>query len=129
MHIRDCVPKDKFDVDALRKAEALGFPEINSIIPQLLEWIKDDNWPVAAPCATLLAKAGPEIAPHILKITTSDDPIWKYWTIERVIAFLRPDVMLALQNELVRLSTEAEQCDKLEGVDISARNVLASRST
>jgi Domain of unknown function (DUF5071) len=47
MDLRDCVPKDKFDLAATVKAREAGFPAINAILPDLLEGLRDMNWPVA----------------------------------------------------------------------------------
>ena len=58
MNARECIPKDKHDLLALERARELGFPLLNEIIPDLLEWLQDGNWPVARPTATLLAEAG-----------------------------------------------------------------------
>ncbi|MDH3234095.1 MAG: DUF5071 domain-containing protein [Alphaproteobacteria bacterium] len=64
----DCVPKDKFDEAAVERAERLGYPGLNPILPALLEWVQDPTWPVAIELMPLLAKAGPEIAPHLITI-------------------------------------------------------------
>ena len=79
MKLSDCIPATKFDIAAVENAAALGFPAINPILLELLEWVQDGNWPVARGVFGLLAKAGPEIAPHINAIFDSDDEEWKYF--------------------------------------------------
>lgn len=73
MDLKDCIPKGKFDLAAIDRAVEVGFPQINPILPDLLEWIKDGNWPVALPTASLLSGAGPEIVPFVKSILNADD--------------------------------------------------------
>ena len=46
-NIKDLIPKDKFDVSSFEQLMALNDAEIDPIIPELLKWIQDMNWPVA----------------------------------------------------------------------------------
>lgn len=124
MDIKKCIPENKYDTGAIERANLIGFPALNSIAPDLLVWVQDSNWPVAAQTASLLSTAGPEIAPHIKAILSSDDSIWKYWTIELVIANLTPGVRAELRSDLVRLVNHPSHQDKLEKVDAIARVTL-----
>ena len=63
MTLTDCIPTDKFDHEAVERASALGYPGINPILPDLLIWLQDRNWPVAEDVARLLEWADVEIAP------------------------------------------------------------------
>ncbi len=99
---------------------------INRILPELLEWIQDINWPVAQEIAPLLSRAGPEIAPHISAILKSDDDVWKYWTIGHVIENLDREVGLLLRADLERIANSPTSGEKLEEVDIVAREALGT---
>lgn len=81
MNIRDLIPKDKFDIKTAEKLHNFSFAEIKPIIPDLLEWIQDMNWPVSRPVAEYLKTITDEVNPDILKILRGDDDMWKYWTI------------------------------------------------
>lgn len=76
LDLKVCIPADKSDFAAVRNAYAAGYPEINSILPELLEWVQDPNWPVAQELYMLLAAAGEEIIPLIRHIFESDDEMW-----------------------------------------------------
>src|SRR5262249_44528772 len=42
------LPTGKHDVASARALVALGYPAVAPVLPQLLEWVQDINWPVAA---------------------------------------------------------------------------------
>jgi hypothetical protein len=50
-HLRDCLPRGKHDLERAENAAALGFARI---LPHLLTWLMDRNWPVCGPIATFL---------------------------------------------------------------------------
>ena len=114
MNVRECIPKDKHDLLALERARELGFPLLNEIIPDLLEWLQDGNWPVARPTATLLAEAGQEIVPYIKDIMADEDGSWKYFVIELLVSNLSHDLRSKLRSDLLRLANQPTQNDKYE---------------
>ena len=121
MNAQECIPSDKHDFLALERARELGFPSLNEVLPDLLEWLQDGNWPVAQPTALILADAGKEIVPHIKRILGGADGSWKYFLIELLIRRLSSDLRSELQSELVRLANQPTHGDKLDEVDIQAK--------
>ena len=73
------VPKDKFDIETARLASRAGFPAVEPVLYELLEWIQDCNWPVAKELLPLLTSIGEPLAPHIRRVFASDDYVWQYW--------------------------------------------------
>ena len=129
MKLSDCIPKDKHDLDAVANATALGYPAIDPILPQLLEWLQDGNWSVAGKVMTLLAKAGPEISRHLSAILNSDDDFWKYWILDSPITdALSQEAWLLIEPDVVRIARHPTGGEKLEDVDELAKNVLAQRT-
>lgn len=124
MKLNVCIPKDKHDTEAIERARTVGFPNLNPILPELLGWLKDGNWPVAASTASLLSGADAEIVPHIKTILSSDDSIWKYWVILLVVRKLKPAMLDQLNEELVLLSNNPTRSDQTEGVDEVARDTI-----
>ncbi len=129
MDLDTCIPADKFDEAAVNRAAALGFPAINPILPDLLEWLQDINWPVAHRVAELLAKADVQIAPHINAVFRSDDGIWKYWILSNLAEHLKGDVWALIEPEVVRLSSSPTPDDTAEEADIAAIELLQKRAT
>lgn len=91
----------------------------------MLAWLEDANWPVALPTASVLAGAGREIVPHIRDILRGDDPIWKHWVIELLVARLNTGIRSELRADLLRIANEPTAAEKLEEVEVTAREVLA----
>ena len=79
MSIKYLIPKDKFDFETVEKLKNYSFDEIEPIIPNLLEWLQDMNWPVSRPLANFLVPYSEEISSEILKILQGKDEMWKYW--------------------------------------------------
>lgn len=124
MDVKDCIPKDKFDMAAIERAGHVGFPKLNTVLSDLLVWIQDANWPVAPCTASLLSNAGVEILPHIKAILNSGDGVWKYWTIDLVVRNLSSDVLTGLRSDLARLADYPTRNDQVEGIDAVALVIL-----
>jgi len=124
MDLKDCIPTNKYDLAAIDRAVEVGFPKINPILLDLLEWVKDGNWPVALPITSLLSGAGPEIVPYIKTILNGDDGIWKYWTIDLVVRPVSTKLQLAVQSDLDRITRNPSQDDLTCDVGEQAKAVL-----
>ena len=68
MNIRDLIPKDKFDESGVEELKKLSFEQIKPIIPDLLVWLQDMNWPVARSIADILEPFTDRITPEIVAI-------------------------------------------------------------
>jgi hypothetical protein len=79
MDIKNLIPKDKFDLETVEKLKQHSFKDIEPIVPDLLEWLQDMNWPISKPIAAFLLRFAEEIAPEIVKILKGKDEMWKYW--------------------------------------------------
>ncbi len=128
MDLSTCIPSDKFDEAAVERAAALGFPAINPILPDLLTWLQDINWPVAPVVAELLAKADIHIAPPINAVFAGDDGVWKYWILNHLAGHLDHSVWVLIEPEIMRLSRSPSGDDRAEEVDIAASELLVMRS-
>ncbi|NEU60630.1 DUF5071 domain-containing protein [Paenibacillus sp. ALJ109b] len=43
LNVREWLPRDKHDFEAVRKLSELGNEELRDIIPELMEWLQDGN--------------------------------------------------------------------------------------
>lgn len=121
--IRPLIPQNKFDTDRAEQAVAAGYPAVEPILPELLEWIKDSNWPVARVLAPFLGSIGTPLIPHIRKILATGDTIWKYWTLTYLVQD-SPDVAAALREDLQRYANSPTPDETAEGLDEVARAIL-----
>jgi hypothetical protein len=128
--LEDCIPKNKHDKASLGKARLVGFPGINVILPQLLEWLQDRNWPVAYEVLDLLSNADEEIVPHIRAVLGSNDGGWKYSLIAiGLISKLSPNIRKSLRADLQRLVDHPTENDVREEVDLISREILDDWNT
>ncbi|MBY6046679.1 DUF5071 domain-containing protein [Vannielia litorea] len=125
MSANACLPTDKHDIAAVHRAAALAPEARTPLLPGLLEWVQDANWPVARPVADLLVAEGAALLPHLRVILQSEDAVWKYWLIELVIARLPPPDLAPLRPLLERLATAPGSADRAEEVHLAARAALA----
>ncbi len=127
MILSACIPKDKFDTDAVARAAALGFPALNPILPELLVWMQDLNWPVAQDLAPLLAQAGVEIVAPIKSIFVGGDLGWTYFLIVGVLPHVNNEVWAPLVADLRRFAEHPTPEQKLEELDEIALDTLLAR--
>ncbi|MBD3678851.1 MAG: DUF5071 domain-containing protein [Rhodobacteraceae bacterium] len=125
MNLKGCIPTDKHDAAAVARAREIGVPALGPILPELLEWTQDCNWPVAREVSDLLSGAGPEIIPHLRQILASNDGCWKFSVLCDLVPFLDRDVLSALQTDLRRLAKDPTDDDRREEVDLLAKETLA----
>ena len=64
----DLMPKTKFEDSGIGELNQLSDEEIEPVLPELLAWMKDMNWPIANEMPGLLAKHQKIIAPHIIDV-------------------------------------------------------------
>ena len=79
MDIKDLIPKDKFDIETAEMLRNYSFKNIHPIVPDLLEWLQDGNWPVSKTVADFLIPFTDDISQEILYILKGTDEVWKYW--------------------------------------------------
>jgi len=90
------IPTSKFDTAAVERAIDAGFQAIEPILLDLLEWIKDGNWPTAGRLFMLFASVGEPVIPHIRSVLNGNDDVWKYWCLSLV-----GDLTIDQQNLLI----------------------------
>ncbi len=117
------VPKDKLDLATARAAVDVGYPGVAPILPDLLRWLQDCNWPVAHVLAPFLASIGEPLVPHVANVMKSDDYVWKYWMIAAIMKY-SPVVARSFRGELERLANCATEVESHEELDQLAHETL-----
>ena len=111
------IPKSKYDVETARLAVQAGFPSVEPILYELLQWLQDYNWPVAHELFGFLASVGTPLAPHIRRAFAGDDYVWQYWLCglfresPDLYAIFRPEV-----HRIVSAPTAQEHAEELDQV-------------
>lgn len=124
--IKELVPKDKFDTYTAEKLMKYSFEEVEPIIPQLLEWIQDMNWPVAGPVSRYLETISEHLTPYIIEILRGNDSTWKYWCL-RVFGYSN-HIDPSLLQEIKKLKDYASKMDIDEGI-LEEINEILQRNT
>jgi hypothetical protein len=101
----------------------LGYPRVKSILPGLLEWIQDINWPGAGDIAVFLLEIGDPVIPYVKDVLNqhSDDEEWVYRIFNDLIDHWNKKQVLQIQAELIKISQEKAN-------DLSALRILLAHS-
>jgi len=121
--IRLLIPQHKSDIERARAAVTAGYPAVAPILPELLEWLQDCNWPVSHVLAPFLASIGSPLIPHIQRILDTDDEIWKYWMISAIMR-VSFELASAFRDELERLALSPTERETAEELDEVAQEVV-----
>jgi hypothetical protein len=121
---RELLPRDKRDLDNARAVAALGYPAVAPVLPDLLEWLQDCNWPVSRPIGDFLASLPHQMAPLIWGVLRGNNDIWKYWCIVRLISVMPPEIAEQFRPELTRLAERPTRAEHSEELDEVAQDAL-----
>lgn len=119
------LPRDKYDTASAEKLVSLGWEKVLPVMPDILEWLQDINWPVAAVFRPFLIDVGAPLAPFIKAVLATDDNVWKYGILVSVVG-QSPELAAELRSDLERLRSTPSAGEKLEGVSELAQEILAS---
>jgi hypothetical protein len=125
-NIRDLIPKNKGDLSTAEILTNYSYEELKEIIPNLLEWLQDMNWPVAKPVSEYLESINDKITTELLSILKSnDDEVWKYW----IITIFGPITQSPIiKNEIIRIATSPTENEIIEEVHQVAKGIVNSRN-
>ena len=114
--MKELIPKDKGDVKTAEKLKSYSYSEVKNIVPELLTWIQDMNWPVAGPVSDYLQSISEYITDDIITILNGNDDVWKYWCVSifglNAIKPIDPKLMM----EFKRIATNPSKNEVLEEV-------------
>lgn len=99
------IPKNKFDKDSILKLMAISEDEIKPILPELLSWTADINWPIAKDIVHVLVRFPNCVVPLIKeKLKSSEqDEDWKYFIITDLIPELPIEAQKMLADDMSRI--------------------------
>src|SRR4051812_32719285 len=97
------LPLDKFDIESATALTLASWESLEPLMPQVLEWMQDINWPVADVLQPFLASLGVRLAPFIQTVFATDDDIWKFNILVHIVAH-SPELVTALRADLERMA-------------------------
>ncbi|RNC85662.1 MAG: DUF5071 domain-containing protein [Balneola sp.] len=97
------LPKDKHDLETAESLKNYSYSEIKNIIPELLEWVQDMNWPVSVPIADYLISIFEHLSSYFIEILKGEDQIWKFYCLH-IIKDSRKPLGPVLFSEIERIA-------------------------
>lgn len=119
------LPRDKSDTAKAEAIIAAGYPAVEPLLPRLIEWMQDANWPVARVLAPFLAGIGKPMEGHILQVLATTDEIWKYWVLECIVG-KSMELRRCLRPELERIASNPTDGEVGEELHSLAQSLLKS---
>lgn len=118
------LPRDKYDFERVNQLKKLNRKEFLPLLPGLMEWIQDMNWPIAEEVAELLLTFPNEIVLLIKEVLATTDDIWKYWCLIILVKRLPEDLRMQFKKDLIRIAENPTAGEKLEELDEIALEIL-----
>lgn len=124
--VEDLLPKNKFDFSGMEELKMLSDEEIMPILPELLAWMKDMNWPVAKAMPELLSKHQKVIIPCIMEALQPEqwECDWKYYIIQFLLPLLEIKYLDKIKPCLERIAEHPTQGEISDDADTAARDFL-----
>ena len=120
----DWLPINQEDVTRAQALAERSVADLEPVIPQLLQWLKNDSWPVAGPVAKCLRKAGLTAIPAVRHALHGESAMLKRNIIRNVVAFWPVETVAYLRIELGTLVSDSQSW----GADLEALRVLLMHS-
>ena len=124
--VEKLVPKNIFDFSGIEELKILSDEEIEPVIPELLAWMKDMNWPIAKEMPSLLAKHTKLVVPHIIEILQPEqmECDWKSSIIYNLLPLLDVENLLMIRPTLVRITANPTWGEKSDKTNIATEEIL-----
>ncbi|MFP3389462.1 DUF5071 domain-containing protein [Brevibacillus sp. SIMBA_040] len=123
-NLKSLMPRNKHDLENVKRLKELDPADLKPILPELLTWIQDINWPVAVEIAKILVTCGREIVPELKKVMESSDDDWKFACIGWVIKELPREIAKELETELKRIAFQPNSTERNSELDDTAKEIL-----
>ncbi|WP_169083976.1 DUF5071 domain-containing protein [Paenibacillus sp. PL91] len=135
MEYSELIPKTKSDYERVALLKEAEKEKILPILPQLLEWLQDMNWPIAQDIEDIILKYEEHLITHIRVVMKSNDGGWKYFLLHGLITRLSNEILLELKPDLVRMKLcptkdeiVAEIAEKIEDLLVRIDSANGKRS-
>ena len=119
------LPSDKHDVECVERLLKIGYPGLAPVLPALLEWVKDLNWPVAKPLNEFFVGVGLPLEAYIRVVLRTDDNCWKRSVLLGIVSH-SSKLACALKQELARIAAAPTSGEQDEEIDLLCVEILES---
>ena len=84
--LSELMPGSKSETDKAAKLVAVGYPGVEPVLAEMLEWVEDATWPVAQVFLPFLARIGAPLVPHVRYVLQSQDEQWKKVVLDNIVS-------------------------------------------
>lgn len=99
-NLSNLLPRDKHDFERVNDLKNINKEDLIKLIPELIEWLQDINWPIAKEISKLLLTVPKETIPYISNVLAGEDDIWKEWCLRYFVRDLPIELIENLKEEL-----------------------------
>ncbi|MED4544396.1 DUF5071 domain-containing protein [Lysinibacillus sphaericus] len=120
----DYLPLNIYDVDKVEKLKKLDRNVLEPLLPDLLEYTQDMNWPVASGVVEILLTFPKEIVSHVQAILSSNDDNWKWFILHFLVIKLPVESQVQFKQYLIRVAQTPTQNEIAEELDEIAKEIV-----
>jgi hypothetical protein len=120
-------PNHKQELEACSRLQGASIAEVEEHLVELLVWLQDMNWPVAAHVVNKLQNCGKALIEPVSNILYGDDGTWKYFIISGFLPNVNSEVWAAIKPHVERLVNEPSAVDIQEEVNIVAEELIMEK--
>lgn len=120
------LPRNKYDIDSAEKIKKMDRNLILPLLPGLLIFTQDMNWPVAPSVLEILLTFPIEIVPHVKDVLSSDDDNWKWFILHFLIIELPVESKIQFREYLTRVAETPTQNEIAEELAEIAKKILVT---
>lgn len=118
--LKQMLPRNKEDAVGAKALTALGFPAVEPVLPQMLEWLKTNGSPVELVMREFFVSLGLPAVPVIQNALRARHAHLKYAVVTHVVKFWPAEAVAPLAAELQVLATDSG----FYGTDLTALRLL-----
>ncbi|WP_203332927.1 DUF5071 domain-containing protein [Planococcus beigongshangi] len=122
--LKNLLPNDKFDVEQAKKLKDLDRSQVLLLLPDLIGYTKDINWPVAPIAVETLLMFPTEIVPSVQAVLAGNDDNWKWFLLTCIVSELPLDSKLHFKEYLVKVSETPTKSEMAEELDYVSKTIL-----
>ncbi|MFJ7648311.1 DUF5071 domain-containing protein [Lysinibacillus sp. NPDC097279] len=122
------LPSNVYDVDKVEEIKKLDRETLVSLLPELLVYTQDMNWPVAPGVLEILLTFPEEIVPHVQAVLSSEDDNWKWFLLHFLVIKLPVASKVQFKDYLLKVAENPTKMELAEELDEIAKEILATLS-
>ena len=118
--LKRLLPRDKDDAESAKALVAMGYPAVEPVLSQMLDWLKSNGSPVELVLRDFFAGLGVQGVPVVQKALASRHDLLKYSVVKHVVCRWPADAVSQLAPQLQGLATGSG----FYGTDLIAMRLL-----